>query len=55
MLRSDRVERIDGHRTGKRDRGHDLPVGTQELQLAVGLSNHLEAFLVDSAVMAPTE
>ena len=53
--RAEGLDGIGGDRRGRRHRGQEPPVGAPEAQLAVGLSIHLVALLVDRAVVAATE
>ena len=53
--RAEGLDGIGGDRGGRRHRGQEPPVGAPEAQLAVGLSIHLVALLVDRAVVAATE
>jgi len=49
------LDGIGGYRNGRRHLGQEPPVRTPEPELAVGLSIHLVALLVDRAVVPATE
>src|SRR5438477_7114671 len=53
--RSDDFDGIVGHFVRKRNLGENPPVRTPEVELAVRLSLHLVALLVDRAVVPATE
>ncbi len=49
------LDGIGGYRSGRRHLGQELPVRAPEPELAVGLSVHLVALLVNGAVVSTTE
>src|SRR5881296_978451 len=53
--RPEGLDGIGGYRSGRRHLGQELPVRAPEVELAVGLSIHLVALLVDRAVVPATE
>src|SRR3989442_13767967 len=49
------LDGIGGYRSGRRHLGREPPVRAPEPELAVGLSSHLVALLVDRALVPATE
>jgi hypothetical protein len=53
--RPEGLDGIGGDRSGRRHLRQEPPVGAAEAELSIGLSLHLEALLVDRAVVPATQ